>query len=101
MAVDEALLRAWRPGAPVVVRLYSWSPTALSLGRSQRLEEVDVAAAEALGWCVVRRPTGGGALVHPEGGEVTYSVVMPVDHPGAPPAWRGRPPGSLAPSLTR
>jgi lipoate-protein ligase A len=84
MAVDEAIFHLWRPGDPIVVRVYGWKPTGLSIGRSQRLSDVNVEAATSMGWCVVRRPTGGGALVHPEGGEVTYSVVLPTTYPGMP-----------------
>ena len=85
MALDEALLHLWRPGDPPVLRLYTWRPTGLSLGRGQALDEVDVGEARRLGVCVVRRPTGGAAIVHPEAGELTYSIVLGTDHPGLPP----------------
>lgn len=76
MAVDEALLDscAADPGATPTLRLYAWSPPALSLGRFQcasrahdagylRENEVDL----------LRRPTGGTAVLHEH--ERTYAVV--------------------------
>lgn len=79
MARDEALLAE---GAPTV-RLYGWRPAAVSLGRSQTEADVDLDAARGWGLDVVRRATGGGAILHNET-EVTYAVVLPVDHPGLP-----------------
>ena len=78
MAVDEALLRARidDSGGPTV-RFYAWHPATVSLGYAQPLDEaVDRLACRALGIGLVRRPTGGSAILHeaPEG-EVTYSVV--------------------------
>ncbi len=84
MAADEAIFILWRRGDPPVLRIYMWKPTSLTLGRGQRVSEVNVDEAVRLGLCVTRRPTGGGALIHPEGFEVTYSIVLPVDHPGLP-----------------
>jgi lipoyl(octanoyl) transferase len=87
MAVDEALLRARidDSGGPTV-RFYGWHPATVSLGYSQPLDEtVDWAACRALGIGLVRRPTGGSAVLHePPEGEVTYSVVAREgDFPGA------------------
>lgn len=79
MARDEALLAE---GAPTV-RLYGWRPACVSLGRAQTEAEVDLDAARAWGVDVVRRATGGGAILHNEE-EVTYAVVLPLDHPGLP-----------------
>jgi lipoate-protein ligase A len=87
MAVDEALLRSriQGSGAPTV-RFYGWQPATVSLGYAQPLEEtVDRARCDALGIRLVRRPTGGSAILHelPER-EVTYSVVARGgDFPGA------------------
>jgi lipoate-protein ligase A len=87
MAVDEALLRA-RPqagGAPTV-RFYGWRPATVSLGYAQPLDEtVDRRRCAALGIGLVRRPTGGSAILHePPEREVTYSVVAREgDFPGA------------------
>jgi len=79
MARDEALLAAGEP----VVRLYGWRPAAVSLGRAQTEADVDAETARAWGLDVVRRATGGGAILHNEE-EVTYAVVLPLDFPGLP-----------------
>lgn len=79
MARDEALLAE---GAPTV-RLYGWRPATVSLGRAQTEAEVDLDAARAWGMDVVRRATGGGAILHNET-ELTYAIVVPLDHPGMP-----------------
>lgn len=72
MALDEALLEAQRPGDAPVLRLYRWSPAALSLGRFQPAADVPVPPGATL----VRRITGGSAIHH-RTDEVTYSVVAP------------------------
>lgn len=87
MALDEALLRGRLEGAsPPTVRCFAWAPPTVSLGYGQPLDaRIDLAAAAALGIGVVRRPTGGSAILH-EGPdlEVTYSVVAAAgDFPGA------------------
>lgn len=77
MALDEALLRGRLGGGAATIRFFSWSPPTVSLGYGQRLDaRVDRAAAAAMGVGLVRRPTGGSAILH-EGPdlEVTYSVV--------------------------
>lgn len=77
MALDEALLRRAAASGEAVLRVYCWRSPTLSLGRHQlargryasdRLEE--------LGIEVVRRPTGGRAVLHYR--EVTYSVAAPI-----------------------
>src|SRR5262245_4006313 len=78
MALDEALLLGRQRGtSPPTLRLYAWDPPAISLGYGQRLDaRIDGAAAAGLGIGIVRRPTGGSAILH-EGpdSELTYSVV--------------------------
>lgn len=76
MALDHALLRcASFVGIPTL-RLYGWSAKALSYGYFTEIEEeVDVAACRRLGIQLVRRPTGGGVVLHE--GSATYTVVMP------------------------
>ena len=77
MALDQALLEAHAEGlVPPTLRVYGWRPPAVSLGKFQRLAfTVDLAACRALGLDVVRRPTGGRAILHtPE--EVTFSLVV-------------------------
>ena len=77
MAVDEAILEGYA-AAPQrrspTLRLYGWEPATLSLGRSQRAEGAhDARALAALGIGLVRRPTGGVAVLHEF--ERTYAVV--------------------------
>ncbi len=80
MAVDEAILGAVSAGLePPTLRLYGWSPACLSLGYGQRMTDVDCERLAAHGWDVVRRPTGGRAILHAD--ELTYSVALPADHP--------------------
>lgn len=87
MALDEALLRGRLAGtAPPTLRFFAWRPATISLGYGQPLDDrIDVAAAAALGIGLVRRPTGGSAILH-EGPELelTYSVTATTgDFPGA------------------
>jgi lipoate-protein ligase A len=80
MAVDEALFRRAEEGVAEgpVLRLYSWSPACLSLGQHQTFHETcDPAYCASRGFDVVRRPTGGKAVLHDD--EVTYSVVARMD----------------------
>jgi lipoate-protein ligase A len=78
MALDEALLAVYESGAtPPTLRVYAWSQPTLSLGYAQNAsQDIDLAACQAQGVTVVRRPTGGRAVLHDQ--EVTYSVVMPL-----------------------
>lgn len=79
MAIDEALLESVAAGdALPTLRLYDWDPFCLSLGYGQRLRDVDLERVSARGWGLVRRPTGGKAILH--GDELTYSVALPRDH---------------------
>ncbi|MDI6812729.1 MAG: biotin/lipoate A/B protein ligase family protein [Desulfitobacteriaceae bacterium] len=78
MAIDEALLRAMaaNPAFPPILRFYGWDPPTLSLGYAQRFEkEVDELACRERGIAIVRRPTGGRAILHQY--ELTYSVIAP------------------------
>ncbi len=80
MAVDEAILEEVAVGGnPPTLRLYAWEPPALSLGYAQRAAEADADALARLGWGLVRRPTGGRAILHTD--ELTYSVSAPENHP--------------------
>jgi lipoyl(octanoyl) transferase len=77
MSRDLTILEQVSAGlAPPTLRFYTWSPPALSLGYFQEVEEVaDIAACSRLGIDIVRRPTGGRALLHHR--ELTYSVAVP------------------------
>jgi lipoate-protein ligase A len=81
MALDEAIMRAVAAGrVPPTLRVYAWQPPCLSIGRFQALEQqVDVAACQHQGIDVVRRPSGGGAVLHDR--ELTYSLTAPEDDP--------------------
>jgi len=82
MAIDEAILEARAAGiAPNTLRLYTWRPSAVSVGYFQSLNaEVDLDLCKSLGIDVVRRMTGGGAVFHDSSGELTYSLVVDQDH---------------------
>lgn len=73
MARDAALLEEHRPGDQPVLRLYRWRPYAVSYGYHQSPDDFDAAAIAAAGHGLVRRPTGGRAILHAE--ELTYAVV--------------------------
>ncbi|HBN09483.1 MAG TPA: hypothetical protein DD435_12810 [Cyanobacteria bacterium UBA8530] len=74
MAIDEALLEAHVLGlTPPTLRFYEWYPAALSIGYAQSSLDVDRNKCLHLGIDVVRRATGGKAVLHQ--GELTYSVV--------------------------
>ena len=79
MAVDEALLQCMTPGATPVLRLYGFAPPCVSLGRFQAAGDLgDDAPRVCDGVEVVRRPTGGRAVLHDD--EVTYAVVLGRHH---------------------
>lgn len=65
---------------PPTLRLYRWSPPAVSIGYFQDENEVvDLAACRDSGIDVVRRPTGGRAVLHDQ--DLTYSIIVPEAHP--------------------
>lgn len=75
MAVDEVLLESVATGqAPPTIRFYGWKPACLSLGYFQSFAVVDVEGCQELGIDVVRRPTGGRAILHDR--ELTYSIAL-------------------------
>lgn len=84
MARDEHLLHA-DDLAPACVRIYGWDPPTISLGYFQSHAEVERLPADVRGLAVVRRMTGGGAILHDQ--EITYCLVV---H-DALPAARGAP----------
>jgi lipoate-protein ligase A len=79
MRLDAELLAAVAAGGPGAIRLYGFSPPCLSIGRLQDPADVDTAACVRDGVEVVRRPTGGVAVLHDE--EVTYALACAADHP--------------------
>ena len=80
MARDEALLQHVGRGlAPPTLRLYQWDPATVSLGYFQSFAEIREQPKTIRAMPVVRRLTGGGAIIHDE--ELTYSLVLPTAHP--------------------
>jgi lipoyl(octanoyl) transferase len=80
MAQDAAILAAVENGeAPPTLRLYRWDPACLSLGYSQPAADVDQDRLAERGWDLVRRPTGGRAILHTD--ELTYSIIGPKTDP--------------------
>ena len=74
MALDQAILATHANGKCLpTLRIYQWSPPAISLGYFQRRHGIDLAACRRLGIDVIRRSTGGRAVLH--FGDLTYSVV--------------------------
>lgn len=82
MALDEALMESVAAGAsPATLRFYRWAPPCLSLGKRQPLDGVDLSACARDGVDVVRRATGGWAILHTD--ELTYSIAVRPDDPRA------------------
>lgn len=79
MARDEAMQLLHAQGLTIpTLRLYAWKPACLSLGRFQRSTALNREACIAAGIEIVRRPSGGRALLHDD--ELTYAVVASSDH---------------------
>ena len=79
MARDEALLvRVGQGASPPTVRFYQWDPPTISLGYFQKYAEYAQLPPPAGELAVVRRQTGGGAILHDR--ELTYSIVVPQGH---------------------
>ena len=75
MRLDEELARALQAGGgKPTLRLFRWAPWAISLGHHQSAGDIDREACSRDGVDIVRRPTGGRAILHAQ--ELTYSVVM-------------------------
>jgi len=78
MAIDEAIMEVMKNNkdSEPVLRFYGWEPATLSLGYAQSYaKEVDAEACRQANIDVVRRPTGGRAVLHQY--ELTYSVIVP------------------------
>lgn len=74
MAIDEAILDAHLAGkVPPTLRVYGWKPPAVSIGYGQKLSDVVAERIKSKGFDIVRRPTGGRAVLHAH--ELTYSFV--------------------------
>jgi lipoate-protein ligase A len=84
MAIDEAVLGEVGKGAsPSTLRFYEWLSPWVSLGSAQASSEVATEALAARGWGIVRRGSGGTAVLH--WGQLGYALILPADHP----LWHG------------
>ncbi len=80
MAKDALLLQRAVTEGRAVLRLYAWDRPTLSVGRAQKVErQVDLAACAARSIPVVRRETGGRAVLH--GTDITYAIAAPLSDP--------------------
>jgi len=80
MAMDEAILEAVARGeVPPTLRLYAWQPPCLSIGYAQPSGDAELNRLNERGWELVRRPTGGRAILHTD--ELTYAVIAPSGEP--------------------
>ena len=82
MAIDEALYTSLEGGKSrrAVLRLYEWAPPCLSTGHHQDIRgAADERYLKSRGFDIVRRPTGGKAVLHQH--EITYCVTAPLDVP--------------------
>lgn len=77
MGVDEALATLCRDSA--TLRFYAWEAPTLSIGYAQRSDEIDLAACRKSTVHLVRRPTGGRAVLHRQ--DLTYSLILPLRPP--------------------
>ena len=77
MAVDESIAEAAAAGdVPPTLRFYRWQRPTVSLGRFQKMADVNEPQIAEHGYDLVRRSTGGRAILHVD--ELTYSVAGPV-----------------------
>lgn len=82
MAIDESVLLTYQQGcASPTVRVYQWNPPCVSLGYFQSARDVHHELCRQRGIDIVRRLTGGRAIVHTD--ELTYSIVVDEDTLGA------------------
>ncbi|RME63307.1 MAG: lipoate--protein ligase family protein, partial [Nitrospirae bacterium] len=80
MAKDEAIALSVKDGkSPPTLRLYQWDRTSVTIGRYQQVSDVNLSYCRENGIPVVRRPTGGRAILH--GRDLTYSFSSRTDGP--------------------
>jgi len=79
MALDEVLLDREIGGARgPAIRFWAWTERALVIGSHQSvINEVDEAAARALGFTITRRMSGGGTMICEPERTITYSMYLP------------------------
>ena len=81
MQFDLHLVQSCNPDE-AFFRIYRWQPYCISLGANQSFGDINLDRAVGDGIDVVKRPTGGRAILHAE--ELTYSVVLPLNHQFSP-----------------
>jgi lipoate-protein ligase A len=79
MALDEVAARTAADGGPRTVRVYTWEPSALSMGYTQASETVDWGFCRRNEIDVTRRQTGGGGIYHDNYGDLSYSITAPTE----------------------
>jgi len=79
MGIDEALATLCRDRA--TLRFYAWETPTLSLGYAQRCDGINLTACRASMVTLIRRPTGGRAVLHRQ--DLTYSLILPLRPPWA------------------
>ncbi len=77
MNFDLSLVEKVKSSRDSFLRFYQWQPFAISLGYHQKIESINLELCEKDSIDVVRRPTGGRAILHAD--ELTYSVVLPLN----------------------
>lgn len=77
MGIDEALATLCRDSA--TLRFYAWESPTLSIGYAQRCDDIDLTACRTAMVALVRRPTGGRAVLHQQ--DLTYSLILPLRPP--------------------
>ncbi len=84
MAIDEALLSSvGERTQPPTLRFYDWNSVWVSLGCSQPSSDLAADALRSRGWQVLRRPSGGMAVVHLY--QLGYALILPSEDP----CWQG------------
>jgi lipoate-protein ligase A len=81
MLFDMNLVKSFCSDKPIL-RVYRWKPYCISLGANQDYNSVDTKKTKLDGLDIVKRPTGGRAILHAE--ELTYSVVIPITNDNSP-----------------
>jgi lipoate-protein ligase A len=61
----------------IILRFYQWNPYCISLGANQNINEINEPKAKSDNIDIVKRPTGGRAVLHSE--ELTYSIIFPIN----------------------
>ena len=81
MDFDMDLVNGFVSSSPIL-RVYRWKPYCISIGANQDYDSIDTKKIELDCLDIVKRPTGGRAILHAE--ELTYSVVYPVSGVNSP-----------------